>query len=185
MRQLILLAVVLIASCSATTPSTQQYLLRSDAAIQNTVQGESDVIGIGIIKVAHYIDNLGLALETPDGAVRIARDYQWAEPLEDSLRVFFSRELSAETGRPMRTQRNGGIDWKKRIDIRIDELHGTAKGEAQLVAYWAIFDIDQQIIISENEFSQTVALDSDGYTALVVAHKKLLRALSSAIAKTL
>ena len=185
MRQLTLFSILLIAACSTTIPSTQQYLLRSDAPIQNTALDENSVTGIGVIRVAHYIDSLGLALETSEGTVRIARDYQWAEPLEDSLRIFFARELSAATGQSIRTQRNSRTDWKKRIDIRIDELHGTEKGEAQLVAHWEIFDIEHQLIISENEFFQTVALESNGYAALVAAHKKLLRALSSVIAETL
>ena len=185
MRKLTLFSILVVSACTTTIPSTQQYLLRSDAPIQSTVPSESPVTGIGIIRVAHYIDGLGLALETSGGAVRIARDYQWAEPLEDSLRIFFARELSAETGQSIRIKRNSGIDWKKRIDIRIDELHGTEKGEAQLVAHWEIFDIEHQLIISENEFFQTVALESNGYAALVAAHKKLLRALSSVIAETL
>jgi len=185
MRYLTLFAILLIAACTATIPSTQQYLLRSETPIQNTAQDGTAVTGIGIIKVARYIDGLGLVLETASGEVHVATHYQWAEPLEDGLRIYFAHELSAETGQLIRTQRNGGTDWKKRIDIRIDELHGTANGEARLVAYWAIFDTEQHVVISENDFFQTEPLNGDGYAALVAAHKRLLHALSLAITATL
>jgi len=84
--------------------------------------------------VAPYIDGLGLVLETSSGEVRVARDHQWAEPLRESLRSFLSSKVSEESGQVIRAYNYGKVDWVQRIDIRIDELHGTANGDAKLVA---------------------------------------------------
>ena len=117
--------------------------------------------------------------------VRAARDHQWAEPLRESLRTYLAREISAQAGQVIRSQRGGETDWQRRIDIRIDELHGTAAGDARLVAYWTIFDLENRTVIAENGFVETEALADSGYGALVQSHKILLSKLASAISATL
>ena len=71
------------------------------------------------------------------------------------------------------------------IDLRIDQLHGTASGEAILVAYWAIRDPIKRRVINEFEFSGNEPLAADGYPALVQAEKTLLQQLARKIASTL
>lgn len=193
MKYLALIAILLIVGCSSTpAPSLKQYLLRADSPAKHTSQGSQQVvttISLGKVAVASYIDGLGLVLEKDDGQVHIARDYQWAEPLRLSLRSFLSNRISSELGQPVRaygygsTSNNKGLS--KRIDIRIDELHGTKNGEAKLVAFWAVIDPGKQAVLSENSFYETEALSHDGYGALVAAEKVLLARLASSISATL
>ncbi|RLA07699.1 MAG: hypothetical protein DRQ54_05080 [Gammaproteobacteria bacterium] len=185
MKYFVLITLLFVAGCSSSVPTLQQYLLRADAPGQYAVQDQSNVVGIGVVSVAPYIDGLGLVLETSAGEVRAARDHQWAEPLRESLRIFFAREISSDTGRVIRAQRSGEADWQRRVDIRVDQLHGTAAGEATLVAYWSVFDVTQRTVISENGFTDSEPLGEDGYHSLVQAQKKLLSRLASAIAATL
>lgn len=181
----LIMAILLGAACASTVPTLQKYLLRSDTSNQYAVENASAVIGIGLVTVASYVDGLGLVLETGSGEVRTARDHQWAEPLRESLRTFLAREISAEVGREIRAQRSGETDWQRRIDIRIDQLHGTASGHAKLVAYWTIFDLGKRTVIAENGFVEIEALTDNGYSALVASHKILLARLAAAIAATL
>ena len=185
MKYLACMAILLATACASAVPGLQQYLLRTEASSQFAVKDQSAVVGIGVVTVASYIDGLGLVLETSNGEVRAARDHQWAEPLRESLRTFLAREISAEAGQVIRAQRSGETDWQKRINIRIDELHGTANGEARLVAYWTIFDLEKRTVVAENGIVEIEALKNDGYGALVESHKVLLRSLASAIAATL
>ena len=185
MKYLAIATILFATACTSTVPSLQQYLLRSDTSSDYAVQNASAVVGIGLITVASYIDGLGLVLETSDGEVRTARDHQWAEPLRESLRTYLAREISVEGGQVIRSQRGGETDWQRRIDIRIDELHGTAAGEARLVAYWTVFDLENRTVIAENGFAETEALTDSGYMALVQSHKVLLGKLASAISATL
>jgi len=195
MKYLALIAILLIVGCSSTpAPSLKQYLLRADSPAKHTSQGSQQVvttISLGKVAVASYIDGLGLVLEKGDGQVHIARDHQWAEPLRLSLRSFLSNRISSELGQPIRayspsygsSSDNKGLS--KRVDIRIDELHGTKNGEAKLVAFWAVIDPDKQTVLSENSFYDTEALSHDGYGALVAAEKALLARLASSISATL
>ena len=185
MKYLALIATLLIAGCSSSAPTLKQYLLRTDTPSQFTLQGSTGVVGIGSVTVASYINGLGLVLETNSGEVRAARDHQWAEPLRESLRSYLSSKVSEQSGQVIRTYNYTKIDWAQRIDIRIDELHGTANGDAKLVAYWNIVDPAEYKVLSENGFYETEALGRDGYGALVQAQKKLLDRLASAIAASL
>jgi uncharacterized lipoprotein YmbA len=189
MKYLALIAILLAVGCSSTpAPSLKQYLLRADSPVKHTSEGSQQVvttISLGKVAVASYIDGLGLVLEKGDGQVHIARDHQWAEPLRLSLRSFLSNRISAELGQPVRAYGYGNKSLSKRIDIRIDELHGTKNGEAKLVAFWAVIDPDKQTVLSENSFYDTEALSHDGYRALVAAEKALLARLASSISATL
>jgi uncharacterized protein len=186
MKYLALIVALFLVGCSSSpVPSLKQYLLRTDTPVQFSRQGSVVAVGIGTVTVAPYIDGLGLVLETGNGEVHIARDHQWVEPLRVSLRSFLSGKISKELGEPIRAYNYGEIDLSRRIDIRIDELHGTKNGDAKLVAYWVIIDPGKQVVLSENSFFDTEVLPRDGYDALVEAQKKLLDRLASSIAGTL
>ena len=185
MKFLITIAIIFAVGCTSTVPTLTEYLLRSDKPTQYSVANQTAVTGLGALVVAPYINGLGLVLETDNGEVRAARDHRWAEPLRESLRTFMAGEISAQAGQVIRAHRGGEHDWQRTIDLRIDQLHGTARGEAKLVAYWTIFDTDKRTIVAENSFAETAALGADGYEALVQAEKKLLSQLAIAMAASL
>ncbi len=189
-----LVMLTLLVGCSSTSaPSLKQYLLRTEAPVNysppdsslNLQQGQLATVGIGSVSVASYIDGLGLVLETSGGKVHVARDHQWVEPLRLGLRSFLSSKISEKFGQPVRAYNDGKMPLARRIDIRIDELHGTANGEAKLVAYWVTSDPEKQVVLSEGSYQGTEALTRDGYDALVEAEKKLLGRLAADIATTL
>lgn len=191
MKYTAILVILLVAGCAGTSTSTRenpalkQYLLRSAEPAQFSVMNPVAVTGIGAVTVASYIDGLGLVLETAEGEVREARDNQWAEPLRESLRTFLALEISTQAEQIIFSQRYGEVNWQRRIDVRVDELHGTAEGEARLVAYWRILDVERRTVVSHNGFEETMALGRDGYGALVKAETVLLKRLGVAIAASL
>lgn len=185
MKYLALVAFFLVGCSSSPVPSLKQYLLRTDTPVQFSREDSAVMVGVGTVTVAPYIDGLGLVLETDDGEIHVARDHQWAEPLRMSLRSFLSGRISKDLGQPIRAYNYGDINLSRRIDVRIDELHGTKNGGVKLVAYWIIVDPDKQVVLSEGSFFDTEVLSRDGYNALVEAQKKLLDKLASSIAGTL
>ncbi len=185
MKRLVIIALLFIAGCASQAPELKQYLLRTDTPNRFAEQDPTIVFGIGALTVASYINGLGLVLESGSGKVRTARYHQWAEPLQESLRNFLASEISAETGHAIRARHYGESNWKRRIDIHIDQLHGSTGGKAKLVAYWAVLDPANQAVLVERGFSDSEALGDTGYDALVRAEKTLLRSLAAAIAATL
>ena len=184
-----LVVLFLTASCASQLPETRQYLLRTSGPAFAGDPAAKPVAVLGNVTVASYVDRRGLVLETEDGVFQAARHHMWAEPLRESLRSFLADEIGRQAGAPIRarnyggTSDEGGVD--RRIDIRIDQLHGERNGEALLVAHWALIDTTERSVVSEHSFSERESLGYDGYAALVEAESRLLHQLAESIAATL
>lgn len=173
-------AAALLAACSSQPQQTASYLLRTEVPATSGTQLAASTVAFNAIRVATYLEQPGLVLATGDGQVHAARNHQWAEPLQVSLRRFLANEVSAASG--MDVSASVLPTTTTRVNLTIDQLHGDGRGSALLVAYW---DIETGGKISSFEFAQRQTLASDGYTALVQAEEALLRQLAAAIAATI
>ncbi len=181
MRSTILLCLALLAACGGTPVQTEYYLLRSDVEQQSRDLSPSRKYAMGRIVIAPYIDQPGIVLETASGEIRPAMHHQWAEPMKEGLRQFLRVEISDAVGEDIFPVEYSEGDLA--FDVRIDQLHGTADGEARLVAYWVV--LRDRDILASYQFSETEPLRTDGYAALARAEKALLRRLSKQIAESL
>ena len=136
---------------------------------------------MGRLIIAPYIEQPGLVLETSRGEIRPALHHQWAEPMGQGLQQFLRVEVSSELGEDIFPERYS--EGETAFDVRIDQLHGTADGDALLVAYWWLRQGDD--IQHSYQYAETRALGRDGYGALADAQKALLRDLASRIAASL
>jgi len=184
MKPVLAILAVFAAGCAGKTPELTQYLLRTDTPDRVVAQAPAS-IGIDNLTVASYIDAPGLVMESSNGEVYAARHHQWADPLRESLRSFLASEISAASGHAIGAYSYRESNWKRRLDIHIDQLHGSADGSARLVANWAVIDAVNLTVLTERRFSDSESLSADGYDALVRAEKTLLRRLATAIAATL
>ena len=182
MRILILVTALLLGACSSQpVEPTRYYLLRSPVAVASGEQESVAEFALGSVEVATYIDRSGLVQEMAGGEIHMARHHQWAEPLRVSLRRFLAAGIGAEAGQTvamMTTSLELG-----RIDVSIDQLHGNSRGEAVLVAFWAVNAVDGTVV--NHQFSETRSLSRDGYTALVEAEQELLQQLARRIGQSI
>ena len=181
MKYLGLLAIILLTACSSQPPKSATYLLRSDVSIENRERVANPTVAIAKLQVAEYIDQPGLVLETETGNIHSARHHRWAEPLRVSMRQFLASEIGQHIGSDVAIQGSSN-PGQTRVDIRIDQFHGTPRGSAVLVAYWNIINSEQQ---SSHQFSRQETLTRDGYDGLVEAQKALLVQLGTAIADSI
>ncbi|MEE4143923.1 MAG: ABC-type transport auxiliary lipoprotein family protein [Halieaceae bacterium] len=180
MRILCALAVVLLTACSSQPPQTATYLLRSEVPAGADVPLSDSGIALGNIRVAKYIDQPGLVLATGDGTIHAAKFHVWAEPLQVALRRYLATLVSDASGRDIAAATDSAT--VTRIDVSVDQLHGTGSGSAVLVAYW---NIDSQGQSKSYRFSEQQSLSGDGYDALVRAQETLLKRLAEAISASL
>jgi uncharacterized lipoprotein YmbA len=180
MRTLLILAVAIVLTACSTQPiSRTTYLLRSEHALQTrALQSDTDIY-LGEVMIASYLDQPGLVLEGESNTVHTAKYHQWAEPLRTSLRQFLNTEISVSLGSDIAISRIGQ-QRSRRIDVKIDQLHGDADGHAVLVAYWSLTEAGKT---AEYQFAERTALKGVGYEALVAAEKQLLAHLAQAIAR--
>lgn len=170
----------LLAACSSQVTEPSYYLLRGDVAMDSRPLAPAMDIGLGTVALAPYIDQQGLLLETTSGQIRPARQHLWAEPVYEGVRIFLLQEISHASGRDLLPLPSGSDATL--INVRIDQMHGTADGEAVLVAYWwTSRDGKAQ---TGYKFAETRALAEDGYPELARAQKALLTDLARDIAAT-
>ena len=175
------LLVALLAGCASQTIPPTYYLLRSDQDLQSSALTTSKRYSLGSVEIAAYIDQPGLVLATGTDEMRAATQHLWAEPVYDGVRNFLATEIAQACGQellPTKLTRDTTA-----VNIRIDQLHGTSDGRAQMVAYWWLAQGDD--VTSLNRFSDSRALTASGYSALVDAEKQLLAELATRIAASL
>jgi len=181
MRVLGLLLVILLGGCTSQPIETSNYLMRSRQELVSRQLSPSADYAMGNVVIASYIDQPGLVMETGDGKIRAAQHHQWAEPIYDVVYSQLSVEISRAKGEdilPRELVRAPVV-----LDIRIDQLHGTNRGTARLVAHWWLRRDGG--LVSAHQFAEEQALAADGYSALVAAEEALLTRLAQEIAASL
>jgi uncharacterized protein len=175
------LLVMLLAGCTSQAIEPSYYLLRSKQGQSSSALSTSRTFSLGSVEIAPYLDQPGLVLETADGQMRPASQNLWAEPLFDGVRNFLATEIAQAHGQellPAKLAENTTV-----VNVRIDQLHGTPDGRAQIVAYWWL--VRGSEVLALNRFADSRALDASGYSALVDAEKVLLGELAAKIAASL
>lgn len=182
----LLLVFVLAAACAGSPPPPRtHYLMRANVS-EGVSRAEAPVaIALGDVDVAQYLSRSGLVLETAPNEVQSARQHLWAEPLDESLRLYLRSQISNELGYEISANVTPGIALDHRVDVSVEELHGTLSGAARLVANWRITHKDDAEKLAEFRFARTRPLAQDGYSALVNAEVALVGELAVAIANSL
>jgi uncharacterized lipoprotein YmbA len=181
MRTACLLLIVLLSGCASQVTEPSYYLMRSNQNLQSSKLQPSQEYSLGTVEIAAYLNRPGLVMETADGQMHPASQNLWAEPIYDGVRNLLATEISNVFGQellPTKLNKNTAV-----VNIRIDQLHGTQDGKAQLVAYWWLVRDNQ--VTGLNRFSDSRNLKKSGYGALVDAEKDLLAELAKNIAASL
>ena len=186
MRSVTLLWVLLLFGCTTATPAVHtHYLMRTAAPDRAEPVSSPSQVGIRGLTVAPYLDRPGLALETAPNQVRSARYHEWAEPLPEGLRRLLRAELSRELGSDVDDDATRATRWTYAIDLTVDRFHGTASGDALLVASWRIERVASGDEVAHHRFARRRPLARPGYAALAEAQITLAQELASAIAASL
>lgn len=184
---LLLLLAGLMVACSggSKVPEPTYYLLRANSGLQSGAQTAPVSMGLGRVSIADYLAQDGIVVATGDGQVRAARQHLWAEPLDNSLRLYLRDAIATQLGQWVSADLAERQSWQYRIDVRIDEWHGSLTGEARIVAEWMLLDVTAGKTLSTRRFERTGATAADGYDALVAEQTRLLDALAADIAANL
>lgn len=143
----VLLALAMLAGCAqAPAGGERQYLL--PAAGQPAA---SDRLNVRV-RVAGYLDQGGLVLQTGATTLTSARLHRWAEPLPRQLERALTHHLA-------------GRDVAGTLNVRVTRFQGSANGDARVSGGWHYQGNDGAR--AEGIFDQRQALRHDGYEELV------------------
>lgn len=189
---LILMALILasctMVGCTTSGSAVEEpsfYLLRADARVPDEAQPAPVSIGIGRVSIADYLAQAGIVVATGGDRVRPAHLHLWAEPLDSAIRLFLRDAISAEAGYLISADTARRRSWDYRLDIRIDEWHGSLAGDVRIRAAWIVIDMTNDHEVASHRFERSAMLTDDGYEALVTTQKRLLTGLAGAIAASL
>jgi uncharacterized lipoprotein YmbA len=158
------------------------YLLRAETPERTTrVEGVARV-GLSRVIVAPYLDQSGIVVESAAREIQPARNHQWAEPLENGLRLLLRSELSTALGEEVGLDPADRIRWQHDVQVFVEQLHGTMSGRAVLVADFRIESRGKPGETTEYRFARSQPLATEGYGGLVDAEAALVRELAQAIA---
>jgi uncharacterized lipoprotein YmbA len=186
MRRIVLACAALLVACAgSSSPERTQYLLRAASTVQAGRIEAPVRVGVGRVVVAPYLDQAGIVIETAPGQVRVARQHQWAEPLQAGLRTLLRSEISNALGYEVSASGARSADWDYTVDVSVDRLHGAMSGVAVIDAGYRISGRDGADGEIEFRFSRSTPLPREGYPGVVDAHVELARQLATAIAASL
>ena len=183
-HQFIILGVLFLVGCagSSSMPQTHTYLLRADVSAGSGELVAPVNVGIGRVALANYLDQSGIVLQTGPDEIRAARQHLWAEPLDSALRIYLRDAVSADLAYPVSGDSARRQTWDYRIDVGVDQFHGSLAGDVMIDASWIIMDTSTQKELTRHRFQQQSAQADDGYESLVASQKELLNSFAAAIA---
>lgn len=184
-KTLLLLLVTIAAGCASPPQETTRYLLRSESSTRAGVIPDANLVGIAQVRVASYLDQPGIVVETAPREVHSAHLNIWAEPLSEGVRHYLRSALSRDLGYEVSDENASRNQWSYEVQVKINEFHGTLSGEARLVAAWSIVTSASSEPVRGLRHSDSETLSEPGYAGLVDAQTRLLDRLAARIAVAL
>ena len=173
-----------LAACANSPPERAYYLLRADVPEQPAAAAPRSSIGMGRVLVAPYLDRTGIMVQIDEHRIREARFHLWAEPLDEGIWYYLHEQVSSRLDSALATGPSAD-SWRYRVDISVEEFHGTLNGAARLAARWSLRDVSNGAVIETRSFARERPQVGDGYTALVDTQTALLDELAETIARSL
>ena len=182
---LILALVLGLAACASAPPERFYYLLRAQIDGDLAPADPKRLAGIGPVRIAPYLNQAGVMVQVEENRIREARYHLWAEPLDRSIRYYLEDRVASLLGRQLNPGPGATDSWRYRIDVSVEEFHGTMNGEVRLVARWSLVDLKRDSVLETQRFARKLDQMGDGYPGLVTTQIALLDELSAKLADAL
>jgi len=170
--------------CASAPAERTHYLLRYDAPPSAGETPRAVEVGLAPVSVAAYLAQPGVVVETGPNEVRPAQAHLWAEPLSDGLTLYLRAAIAAHLGAEVGGLASGEGRTGSRVEVFVEQLHGTMGGDALLVARFVLVSAGGGAP-REFRFARSLPLERAGYAALIDAEEQLVDQLAAAIAGAL
>lgn len=163
---LIPLLLLWLAGCAGSPTSALRYTLPSPPAPQGTGSASHTLV-LDSLELASFLDSEGIVLQRSDILLQQASSNLWAEDLERQLARGLRQRLANRLPdtRVLGTAANADA---LSLRVEVDQFQGRYDGMAVAGGRWQLYGADGELLALE-PFQATVALESDGYPALVRA----------------
>lgn len=165
-----LLLVLSLLACANQAVNTQRYTLpETFQSSGKTSTLDAQVLVIGSISLAEFLDSERIALQMDDITLHQANEHLWAENLGQQIRRGLRSRLSKQLPELLVVSDSRGLKqtaWNLQLDI--EQFHGHFTGKAVTSGQWRLQDSKGNMLLI-SPFTIETPLASDGYPALVRA----------------
>ena len=189
---ILLLAVLIISGCSLLSsgpqPKTRFYMLSSLASSAKAVQPLATLpqvaIGIGPIRLPEYLDRRNIIVRNSRNEFELAEDFQWAEPMGDTVSRVIADNLSVLLG----TYRITQFPWRSsmpvdyQLTIQVAQFDGIPGEQAVLRAHWQVFTGDGRKLLDSGYSVFGEKAEDKSIDALVTALSRAIESFSREVA---
>ena len=166
---------VLLCACSH-SPRKNYFILNATAVNSEKHSNEEidQLIGIGPIEIADYIDRLPILYTQSDNTLVIAENDYWAEPLNKGIARVIADNLGALNPKRSFTNFPWRMDNKPTYSLRL-QVHNLScnSKEASIDASWELINNITKISLQRRHFIRSVPAQANP-KALTQAYNKLL-----------
>lgn len=166
-KQISLIGLILLLSACNSIPKeeTHYFVLNSSKSTALNAALSSETITLQPVRLAKYLDQPGIVLQTDQHKIKVAHFHRWAEPLKYNLHRYINQSIGFSiTNEAPHT-----------LEVYFQNFNGTQNGSAIVSGYW-VFNQKQ------HPFSYQASLTTSGYTELVMQLALLLDQLCADIA---
>lgn len=181
-----LLLILSLVACANKPIHSQRYNLpdSTQPITQASVDAEQ-VLVIGSIRLAEFLDSDRIVLQLDDITLYQAREHLWAESLAQQIRRGLRNRLSSQLPNILILADSRGVKqnaWNLQLDI--GQFQGHFDGKAITSGQWQLHDHQGKLILIA-PFNIETSLVTDGYPALVRALGSNLDKLANQLATQL
>lgn len=185
---LLLLAVALQLGACGITPPTRFYTLSSLATSEGRAISPGhqprQVIGIGPVALAKYLDHPGITTRSGPNTMTRSELDRWGGSLSDEV----TRVLVEDMGQLLPVDKYLALPWLEtaaidyRVQLNITRFDGPPGGPVVLNAAWMFFGSERNILLASGDAAIVEPLKGTGYAAIADAMSRALAELSRRIA---
>ena len=188
-RNLWLFIVFIIAGCSG-QPKIETQLFLLSPELQNSSDGSNQIINnheqiiiIEPIKLANYLDQPGIVLQTDKNKIQVAHYHRWAEPLGQNIHRYVSQALSDNSTDYTFLKHAKFTNQVSDLVLSIDlnQFNGSSTGGAYVAGSWQLRNSKENELILSDSFYYEKTLSESGYPELVNQLETMLNELCNDI----
>ncbi|CAB5099881.1 hypothetical protein D3OALGA1CA_1355 [Olavius algarvensis associated proteobacterium Delta 3] len=169
---------------SVQSPSTRLFTLGATVEPQEVTSTLRDeVIGIGPVSLAAYLDRPQIVTRVSPHELKAAELSQWAEPLKNNIARVIRENVSVLTGSeqvflfPWR--RSLRVDYQAAVEVL--QFDAAPDGLVTLVAQWAVYGENGKELHINRRTTEESRVSGTGYDAIAKAMSRALGDLSREI----
>jgi len=178
-RHILLITILsLLMACQSSPPKNYYLLSPSIPTSLNNDQAITQMVGIGPIELADYLNRLNIVSMDSNNSLKASATEFWAEPLDKGVLRILALNLTQQN--PSRMMQ--AFPWRSdsipaySLRLQIHELI-VLNNQAKINVTWELFDTSNKKIIERQHFLQGIKTES-GAEAIAHAYSQLLSQLA-------